>query len=85
MFSSGAPGTYDLILMDVMMPVMDGLEATRQIRAMTREDAQQIPILAMTAQSARDSEQQCLDAGMTAQLSKPVDAERLIEGILHNI
>ena len=84
-FAAAAPGAFDLILMDVMMPVMDGLEATRRIRKMEKEDAQTIPILAMTAQASRDSEQQCLDAGMNGQLSKPVDAKRLIERILKSL
>ena len=66
-FADSAPGTYQLILMDVMMPVMDGFEATRQIRSLfasaSRPDAASIPILAMTAQTSAQSIQECKNAG----------------------
>ncbi len=78
-FSQSAPNTYDAVLMDVRMPVMDGLEATRALRALDREDARTVPIIAMTANAFDDDVQRSLQAGMTAHLSKPVEPERLFE------
>ena len=72
---STPPGTYDVILMDIMMPVMDGLEATRVIRAMEREDCRTIPIIAMTANAFAEDEKAALDAGMNAHVAKPLDIE----------
>ena len=77
-FKASAPGDFDLILMDVMMPVMDGLEATRQIRSLEREDAKKIPIFAMTANAFSDDRRRCKEAGMTEHLAKPLDSEKLI-------
>ena len=65
--------------MDVRMPVMDGLEATRAIRALNRPDAKTIPIIAMTANAFDEDVQQSLQAGMNAHLSKPVEPEHLYE------
>ncbi len=65
--------------MDVRMPVMDGLEATRTIRALERPDAQTIPIIAMTANAFDEDVQRSLQSGMKAHLSKPVEPERLYE------
>ena len=79
MFSNHPENSYDAILMDVRMPVMDGLEATRAIRALDRPDAHTIPIIAMTANAFDDDVQRSLQAGMTAHLSKPVEPERLYE------
>ena len=79
MFSEHPAGYYDAILMDVRMPVMDGLEATRAIRALNRPDAKSIPIIAMTANAFDEDVQQSLQAGMNAHLSKPVEPERLYE------
>ena len=79
MFAASAPGTYDAVLMDVRMPVMDGLEATRAIRALEREDAGIIPIIALTANAFDEDVRRSLQAGMTAHLSKPVEPERLYE------
>ncbi len=73
--------TFDLILMDVMMPVMDGLEATRKIRQLQRTDAQTIPIFAMTANAFTEDRQKAKEAGMNEHLSKPLDAKLLIEKI----
>lgn len=80
-FAASEPGTYDAILMDVRMPVMDGLEATRIIRAMDRADAQKIPIIAMTANAFADDVQACAIAGMNAHVAKPVNPETLFETI----
>ena len=77
MFSEHPAGHYDAILMDVRMPVMDGLEATRAIRALKRSDSKSIPIIAMTANAFDEDVQQSLQAGMNAHLSKPVEPESL--------
>ena len=79
MFSEHPAGYYDAILMDVRMPVMDGLSATRTIRALDRPDAKSIPIIAMTANAFDEDVKQSLQAGMNAHLSKPVEPERLFE------
>jgi signal transduction histidine kinase/CheY-like chemotaxis protein len=79
LFSKHPAGYYDAILMDIRMPVMDGLEATRTIRAMERPDAKSIPIIAMTANAFDEDVQNSLQAGMNAHLSKPVEPERLYE------
>ena len=76
-FTASAAGEYTAIIMDVQMPGMDGLEATRRIRALPRPDAQQVPIIAMTANAYEEDVQECLAAGMNAHLAKPVDTEIL--------
>ena len=77
MFAESEPGTYDAILMDVRMPVLDGLGATEMIRALDREDAKNVPIIAMTANAFDEDVQRSLQAGMSAHLTKPVEPERL--------
>ena len=79
MFNASAPGHYEMILMDVRMPVMNGYEATREIRRLAREDARQIPIVAMTADAFSSDIKMALNAGMNEHLSKPVSIERLQE------
>lgn len=79
MFSASEPGYYDAILMDLRMPVMDGLEATRRIRALERPDAGKIPILALTANSFEEDIRNSFDAGMNAHLAKPADIELLFD------
>ena len=73
LFEKSAPGWYDAILMDVMMPNVDGLTATRIIRALDRADAETVPIIAMTANAFAEDARKCLDAGMNAHLSKPLN------------
>ena len=80
-FQASAPGTFDVILMDVMMPAMDGFEATRAIRALDREDAKTIPIIAMTAHVFDEDVKQCLEAGMNAHLPKPLQMEKVVSTI----
>lgn len=70
-FSASPEGYYDLILMDVQMPVMDGFHATREIRALPRKDAKTVLIIAMTANSFREDVQKCLDNGMNSHIGKP--------------
>ena len=85
MFKSHEPGYYSAILMDVRMPEMDGLEATRVIRSMDREDAKNIPIIALTANAFDEDVQNSLQAGLNAHLSKPVEPDLLyatLEGLL---
>ena len=77
-FKASEQGEFDFILMDVMMPVMDGLEATRIIRKMERPDAEQIPIFAMTANAFSDDRKRCKEAGMTEHLAKPLNSEKMI-------
>ena len=81
LFETCPAGTFDAILMDVMMPVMDGLTATRTIRKMEREDAKIIPIIAMTANAFLEVARRCMDAGMNAHLAKPVQIEKVIKMI----
>ncbi len=76
-FSQAAEGEFDAILMDVQMPVMNGYEATRAIRALPRRDAAEIPIIAMTANAFAEDEKEALSAGMNVHLSKPIDVELL--------
>lgn len=76
-FADHPAGTFDAILMDVMMPNVDGLTATRTIRAMSRPDARTIPILAMTANAFDEDARACLAAGMNAHLSKPLQIEHV--------
>ncbi len=79
LFTRSEPGYYDAILMDMRMPEMDGLEATRRIRALERADAKQIPIIALTANAFDEDVQRSMQAGLNAHLSKPVEAELLFE------
>lgn len=78
-FKKAPPGTYDAILMDIQMPVMNGYEATRAIRAMERADAAAIPIIAMTANAFDEDIKNSLDAGMDAHVAKPVDIVVLLQ------
>ena len=77
LFDRSEPAYYDLILMDIQMPVMNGLEATRTIRGLNRVDAGSIPIIAMTANAFAEDVQNSLDAGMNAHISKPMDRNRV--------
>lgn len=81
LFEQSPPGTFDVILMDIMMPVMDGLEASRLIRTMGRPDAKQIPILAMTANAFPEDVVRSREAGMNAHLAKPLRKETVLRAI----
>lgn len=73
------PGYYDAVLMDVQMPVMDGYEATRQIRKFENKDLANIPIIAMTANAFAEDKQTAADSGMNGHIGKPIDVEKLFE------
>ncbi len=76
-FEESEPGKYNAILMDLRMPRMDGLEATKTIRSLSRPDAESIPIIAMTADAFADDVHKCLEAGMNAHVAKPIDIDVL--------
>lgn len=78
MFEKSEPGYYELIFMDVRMPVMNGYEATEAIRNMEREDAKEIPIIAMTADAFSEDIKRCLDSGMNAHTAKPINIEEVM-------
>lgn len=78
LFEKSNVGYYDLILMDIQMPVMDGFEATRKIRALQREDAETVPIFAMTANAFAEDEEKSRQAGMNAHLSKPLETSAVL-------
>lgn len=82
-FAASAPHEYDVVLMDIMMPGIDGLEATRQIRALDREDAATTPIIAVSANAFADDRRLSREAGMDAHLSKPVNSQELVEALVH--
>ncbi len=77
LFKEKPAGTFDVILMDVMMPVMDGYTATRKIRELERSDAKTVPIIAMTANAFQEDAEKCIAVGMNAHLAKPLDIEKM--------
>ena len=77
MFQEKPEGYFDAILMDIMMPVMDGLTATKTIRSLKHPDAETIPIIAMTANAFQEDAEKCIAAGMNAHLAKPLDIEKV--------
>ncbi len=81
MFEQCEPGRYDMILMDIQMPVMDGYEATRRIRACGHPQAQEIPIVAMTANAFAEDVKNAIDSGMNVHIAKPIDMERLKDAV----
>ena len=77
-FEHSSPGFFDLILMDVQMPVMNGYEAARRIRALSRPDAEQVPIFSITANAFREDVEKALEAGMNDVITKPLDVKLLL-------
>lgn len=84
-YSDNVQGTFDVILMDIMMPVIDGLTASKKIRAMERPDAKTIPIIAMTANAFKEDAERCIIAGMNAHLAKPLEIDKIISAIHENL
>ena len=84
LFRNSELGEFDVILMDIMMPVMNGYEATKMIRSLDREDAKKIPIIAMTANAFTEDRIRAKEAGMDEHVAKPVDVELLIK-VIHKL
>ena len=84
LFRKSEPGEFDVILMDIMMPVMNGYEATKIIRSLDREDAKEVPIIAMTANAFTEDRIRAKEAGMDEHIAKPVDTELLVK-IIHKL
>lgn len=84
-FRNNPAGTFDVILMDIMMPVMNGYEATKAIRSLERPDARNIPIIAMTANAFTEDAEKCAAAGMNAHLAKPLDIEKIKKTICEQL
>jgi CheY-like chemotaxis protein len=80
-FNSSPEGHYNIIMMDIQMPVLDGYEAAKRIRALDRADAKTVPIIAMTAHAYKEDVDQALSAGMNGHLSKPIDKSALMETV----
>ena len=81
LFRKSRPGEIDVIIMDIMMPVMSGYEAAKIIRSMRREDAKVIPIIAMTANAFTEDRLRAKEAGMDEHIAKPIDANKLVKAI----
>ena len=81
-FKNSPDGTFDVILMDIMMPVMDGLTATRTIRGLMREEAERIPIIAMTANAFEEDRKRSMEAGMNGHVAKPLDMQEILKTIV---
>ena len=79
MLKASSPGYYQLVLMDVQMPVMDGYEAVREIRRLENKKLADIPVLAMTANAFEEDKQEALRCGMNGHIAKPIDIENLFE------
>ena len=84
LFEKSRSGEFDVILMDIMMPVMNGYEATKMIRALDREDAKEVPIIAMTANAFTEDRIRAKEAGMDEHVAKPVDGELLVK-VIHKL
>ena len=84
LFRKSELGEFDVILMDIMMPVMNGYEATKMIRSLDREDAKEVPIIAMTANAFTEDRIRAKEAGMDEHIAKPVDVELLVK-VIHKL
>ena len=84
LFRNSEPGEFDVILMDIMMPVMNGYEAAKMIRSLDREDAKEVPIIAMTANAFTEDRIRAKEAGMDEHVAKPVDVE-LLKKVIHKL
>ena len=81
LFRNSEPGEFDVILMDIMMPIINGYEAAKRIRSLDREDAKKIPIIAMTANAFTEDRIRAKEAGMDEHIAKPVDVKLLVKVI----
>ena len=81
--SGSAPGTYDLVLMDIQMPLMDGYEATRRIRTLQNPELSGIPSIAMTANAFDEDRRAAARCGMNGFISKPIDIEEVVQTLCH--
>ena len=81
LFRDAPAGTFDAILMDMQMPVMDGPNAARAIRGLDRPDAKTIPIIALTANAYREDVDVCVAAGMNAHLAKPLSVDKVVAAL----
>ena len=84
LFRKSEPGEFDVLLMDIMMPVMNGYEAAKMIRSLDREDAKEVPIIAMTANAFTEDRIRAKEAGMDEHIAKPVDAKLLVK-VIHEL
>ena len=84
LFRNSEPGEFDVILMDIMMPIINGYEAAKRIRSLDREDAKKIPIIAMTANAFTEDRIRAKEAGMDEHVAKPVDVE-LLKKVIHKL
>lgn len=84
-FSNSAKGTYDLVLMDIQMPVMNGHDATMAIRALPRADAKKVPVIALTANAFKEDIEKALSYGMNAHLAKPIEMNLLLELLFRHL
>ena len=84
LFRNSELGEFDVILMDIMMPIMDGYEAAKMIRSLDREEAKEVPIIAMTANAFTEDRIRAKEAGMDEHVAKPVDVELLIK-VIHKL
>ena len=84
LFRNSELGEFDVILMDIMMPVMNGYEAAKMIRSLEREDAKKVPIIAMTANAFTEDRIRAKEAGMDEHVAKPIDVELLIK-VIHKL
>ena len=83
-FEKSRSGEFDVILMDIMMPIINGYEAAKRIRSLDREDAKKIPIIAMTANAFTEDRIRAKEAGMDEHVAKPIDVELLIK-VIHKL
>ena len=84
LFRNSEPDEFDVILMDIMMPIINGYEAAKRIRSLDREDAKKIPIIAMTANAFTEDRIRAKEAGMDEHIAKPIDVELLIK-VIHKL
>jgi CheY-like chemotaxis protein len=84
-FEQSPENTYDIILMDVQMPIMDGYQASETIRNLPRQDAKVVPIIALTANAFKDDIEKALKAGMNAHIAKPVKLDKIVDAITQHM